>query len=353
MMLFYVAFLIISLYFLLNKNNALLKSNKKLGSNYKISVIIPARNEEKNIEKILNSIRNQTLKVHEIIVVDDASEDNTAKVVEKFQEVKLIQLEDSPKQGWNGKSWAIWNGYLNSSGELLLFVDADVELEREAIETLVEKFNKYKGLISVWPYQRFEKFHEHFTLVFNLVIIYMSNLIGTFSKKPKGAFGPVILTSRKDYEYVGGHKAIRDSVLDDIKLGKLYSKSNINVKNFLGGRYIKFRMYPQNLRQLYEGFSKNMASGSISGGFFNLIIAILWTFGIFSALFTFDRYFVYRYFSVVVFLYLLSKNLGDYKWYDYIFFPIHLLFFTVTFFNSLYRKLFLHSVVWKGRKINV
>lgn len=96
-------------------------------------------------------------------------------------------------------------------------MDADVEPEEGAIEVLVEIHKKHPGLISVWPYQRFERFYEHLNLVFNLMIVCASNMLGFPSKRPKGAFGPVILTSRRDYMKTGGHAAIKDSVLEDHK----------------------------------------------------------------------------------------------------------------------------------------
>ncbi|WP_369700801.1 glycosyltransferase family 2 protein [Thermotoga sp. RQ2] len=187
----------------------------------KISVIIPARNEEKNIGKILKLLSIQRVKPHEVIVVDDNSTDRTSAVAENFKDAFerfiLIRLTKDPPKNWVGKTWAIWNGYQNSSGEILIFMDADVEPEEGAIEVLVEIHKKHPGLISVWPYQRFERFYEHLNLVFNLMIVYASNMLGFPSKRPKGAFGPVILTSRRDYMKTGGHAAIKDSVLEDHK----------------------------------------------------------------------------------------------------------------------------------------
>ncbi|KAF2956717.1 glycosyl transferase [Marinitoga sp. 38H-ov] len=351
-MFFYFSFIILSLIFIFNGKRKLLNHNINTNQYQKISIIIPARNEEKNIAKILYSIINQCYKPYEIIVVDDSSTDKTHEIVKNFIdkgfEVKLIRLNSDPPKGWNGKSWAIWNGYLNSKGDYLLFLDADVELNKNALEILINYYMKTNGLISVWPYQKLEKFYEHLIFLFNIIIVHGSNMIR--SNKPSGAFGPVILTSRKNYELTRGHEAIKDSVLEDIKLGQLYVKNNINVSNYLGNNIIKFRMYPNGLSQLFEGFTKNISSGSISGGFINLIIALLWIFSIFHLFFTFN---ILYYFTIVFLLFFISKDLGDFKWYDYLIFPVHLIFFAITFFYSLYRKIFVHTVTWKGRNIDV
>jgi len=103
----------------------------ELQKEYNISVVIPARNEEVNIGKILSALLNQSIKVNEIIVVNDNSSDKTAEIVEHFSKldnrVRLINLLQEPPDGWIGKSWALWNGVLNSSGDLLILFDADVE----------------------------------------------------------------------------------------------------------------------------------------------------------------------------------------------------------------------------------
>lgn len=158
-----------------------------------VSVIIPARNEERNIGKILESLVVQNVQLHEIMVVNDNSTDRTTEIVKdyslRFENVKLVSLEDEPPSGWVDKSWAIWNGVQNSTREVLIFFDADVEPERNAVQILLSLHSLQGGLISVWPYQRFEKFYEHLGMVSNLMAIYASNNFEFLKMKPSGAFG--------------------------------------------------------------------------------------------------------------------------------------------------------------------
>lgn len=226
-----------------------------------VSVIVPARNEELNIAKILTALESQTYKNLEIIVVNDNSTDCTKQIVQKFARVKLVDLPTEPPNGWVGKSWACWNGYLNSSGEILMFMDADVEPSPHAVESLVALYLEHGGLVSVWPHQRFEKFYEHLSLAFNMIVIGSMGSFSIFKTKPMGAYGPVVVVGRREYEDTQGHAALKDGVLEDIKLGKLFLKKVYPVTNYLGGELIKFRMYPQGFKELFKGFAKNMALG--------------------------------------------------------------------------------------------
>ncbi|QIV79285.1 glycosyltransferase [Fervidobacterium pennivorans] len=357
----FFSFLIISAFYYYYSTQRVLHLKEKAfndeklnAENYCVSVIIPARNEEKNLSKLLPLLLDQSVRPYEIIIVDDNSTDNTSVVASSFPNVCVVKLTTEPPKGWIGKSWAIWNGYLNSHGDYLLFLDADVEPSNVFIESLVKIHKKYGGLLSIWPYQRLEKFYEHFTLPFNLMIVYASNNLGFPNKKPSGAFGPVIFTSKKDYQLIGGHEAIKDSVLEDIKLGRLYSEHGLNVSNFLGNHTVKFRMYPLGLKQLFEGFSKNMSSGAITGGWFSFILAILWMFGIYSSMtsiFTFGG--ILRYFVTSIVLYIMAKPTGEYTFYDALLYPMYYAFFLIVFFNSLYLTIFKKEVYWKGRKIDV
>jgi len=96
-----------------------------------ISVIIPARNEERSLPSLLSSLHNQTLKPDEIIVVDDNSEDATAEVADKGG-AKVIHAKALP-EGWHGKAWACWTGAKEAQGEILVFLDADTSVQPDGL----------------------------------------------------------------------------------------------------------------------------------------------------------------------------------------------------------------------------
>ncbi|MCX7796572.1 MAG: glycosyltransferase family 2 protein [bacterium] len=341
---------------LLFKNVEFLKSGMVEDRRFDISVIIPARNEEHNIGKILKTLERQSYKPREIIIVNDNSTDNTELVAASYKNVKVVSLRKEPPSGWIGKPWACWNGYLNSTGDLLLFLDADVELSETALESILKEYIRRGGLVSVWPYQRFERFYEHFTLPFNLIAVCSTDSFSLKGKSmPIGAFGPVLLTSRKDYEDVGGHQSVKDEIIEDLKLGRFYLEKGKNLTNLLGGELIRFRMYPKGVRQLFEGLTKNMASGAIHTGFLNFLLIFLWFTGIYSSFgsFRFNLSYLAYYLLFALQIYILTEKTGDYNIVDAVIYPVYFLFFLLIFVISTVRTIIFKSVVWKGRRIDV
>ncbi len=341
---------------LLFRNIEFLKPGRMKDKSFNISIIIPARNEEHNIGKILETLERQTYKPYEIIIVNDNSTDNTELVAASYKNVKVVSLREDPPPGWIGKPWACWNGYLNSAGDFLLFLDADVELSSNAIESILKEYTERRGMISVWPYQRFERFYEHFTLPFNLIAVCSTNSFSLRRRSiPIGAFGPVVLTSRKDYEDVGGHQSVKGEVIEDLKLGRLYLERGKNLTNLLGGELVRFRMYPRGIRQLFEGLTKNMAFGAIHTGFLNFLLIFLWFTGIYSSFLHSSpslSYLVY-YLLFALQIYMLVRKTGDYNILDAMVYPVYFFFFLLIFVISTARTFIFRSVVWKGRRIDV
>ena len=104
------------------------KFEKKEHQKPKVSIILPARNEEKFIDKCLISLVNQDYTNYEIIAINDSSEDSTGDIIKKYAKKypKVIPVDAKPKpEGWMGKNWAYAEGYKKASGDLLLFTDAD------------------------------------------------------------------------------------------------------------------------------------------------------------------------------------------------------------------------------------
>ncbi len=108
----------------------------------KVSVIIPARNEERFISTCLTTIRKQDYPNYNIIAIDDSSTDRTAHLMKEHasQDNKITFVEAGPKpDGWAGKNWACYQGYIRSDGDLLLFTDADTDYAKNVISSAVSK----------------------------------------------------------------------------------------------------------------------------------------------------------------------------------------------------------------------
>ena len=190
-------------------------------SSLKVSIIIPARNEEKTLSFLLSSIQSQTVKPHEVILVNDQSEDGTEAIGRQFG-VKIINTESLP-EGWLGKNWACYRGAKNASGNLFLFLDADTAFEPGGLERLLACYLKYKGVVSVEPYHKIKKFYENFAVYFNIILMGSMNVFTPlqFKLKPIGAFGPCLLCDRETYFSIDGHSSTKDKIMEDLELGKI------------------------------------------------------------------------------------------------------------------------------------
>ncbi len=329
---------------------------------HSLSVIIPARNEEKRIVPLLESLRSQSVRPSEVCVVDDSSTDQTAEIVKKHG-YRVVQCPILP-EGWTGKSWACWNGVHSTEGELLLFLDADVTLKKDALERLLFEYERTGGLISVQPFHLMSRFHEYFSAFFNMIVMMSMRSFSFFGKwiQPLGAFGPVILCSRKDYLIVGGHERIRTSILEDVELGQAFIAQRIPVTPKGGRGSISFRMYPEGFRTLTEGWGKNFASGASKTDLVTLVSMIVIITGWISILIGFAQlpvqpfhwahiYYPVAYICAVFELRWLWSKIGSFGYVSAILFPVHLLFFVGIFFVSMFFTMKKKRVHWKGRTV--
>jgi 4,4'-diaponeurosporenoate glycosyltransferase len=327
-----------------------------------VSVIIPARNEEHSLPFLLSSLQSQTLKPSEIIVVDDNSEDATAEVAAKGG-AKVIHAKKLP-EGWHGKPWACWTGAQEAQGEILVFLDADTSVLPDGLLKIVGAYAEKKGLVSVQPYHTMEKLYEELSAIFNIIVMAGLNAFTILGEKvkPSGVFGPCLVIGKDDYFTVGGHKKVKDTVLEDIAIGQLYKKEDFVIRCYGGKGTISFRMYPHGIMQLMEGWSKGFAEGAEGISLGMLLMIILWVAGgagdiriLLKALLTGDNVvlllagLLYIFYAVQI--YWMLFRVGNFKFFTALLFPVPLLFFIMLFCYSLVLKIFKKRVTWKGRTL--
>lgn len=348
--------------FILFAQFPILKTKRSPSSDYKISIIIPARNEEENIALLLEDLMRQKSTIHEIICVDDCSTDETYKIASSF-DVKTIAIDEKPAD-WEGKAWACQVGGDAARGDILLFLDADVRLRENAIASLIHSYHENKCVISVQPYHKTEKYYEELSFFFNLIQIGGNGTSVGFMKENAGLYGPVILIDRETYNAIGGHLPAKNSIVDDLALTKALKKKGYPFKLFMGGENISLRMYGDGLKSLMEGWAKNYATGASRTPIFIFILVFLWiSSSMSSALFLIKStiYFDPIYFSIALFSYFcwvlelfrISYRIGSFKKTTILLFPVYLAFFLLVFFVSLFKKIFRLNVTWKGRKIKL
>lgn len=215
-----------------------------------VSVIVPARNEAARLPALLASLARQMRSAQEMIVVDDQSEDATARIAEEMGATVLASGE--PPSGWTGKTYACRRGADVAHGTWLLFLDADVTLQPAAIAALAS-YAEQQGLdgVSIYLQQRCESFWERLLLPFG----YATYFVGARPSAPR-ANGQCILISAAAYRRCGGHAAIRGSVIDDVALARRCRQAGVTLRMARGEALGAVRMYT-GLSSIWQGFSKN------------------------------------------------------------------------------------------------
>jgi glycosyltransferase involved in cell wall biosynthesis len=235
----------------------------------RVSVIVPARNEEACLGACLQSLVSQNNATQndgtplEIIVVDDHSTDRTRAIASSFssQQVRVIEAGSLPA-GWTGKNNAVVAGSKAAHGEWLLFTDADtIHLPGSLARSLEEAKRRGAALLSYSPEQIVNTPWEKAVMpvIFaELAASFRPSQVSDPSSPAAAANGQYILITREAYDAVGGHAAIAGNLLEDVALARAVKQSGRKIFFRYGGDGVRTRMY-RNFTQLREGWTKNLA----------------------------------------------------------------------------------------------
>ena len=237
-----------------------------------ISFIVPARNEAQSVELCIDAISSLAkvlIAIHrdlvvEIVLVDDDSSDQTAQLAAG----RGARVVSAPRiaQGSNGKACACDFGSRSTTGELLVFVDSDVQVA-QGLSDLIKSVGAQKyDLISVQPFHVAVGIVESMAILFNAVSLMAATFPCRRTNAPRVVFGPVLITTRASYEAVGGYARVATHVVEDIALGSNYRLANKTMAIRSGRKFASFRMYRGGFGALAEGFSKNIAFGARAVG---------------------------------------------------------------------------------------
>ncbi|MBP6016524.1 MAG: glycosyltransferase [Candidatus Promineofilum sp.] len=194
----------------------------------KVSVLIPARNEARNIERCVNSLLAQDYPDLEVLVLDDESTDGTGAMVAAIAagEPRLKLLAGRPlKSGWTGKNWACAQLAAKAGGDLLFFTDADTYHHPRTLRELVTALEGEKAdLLGGFPRQEVGTWGEKFIVPFFSWVIYCFTplTLGYRLKTPavSTAVGQALLFRRTAYDAIGGHRAVRAAIIEDLALAR-------------------------------------------------------------------------------------------------------------------------------------
>lgn len=259
-----------------------LKAQPIIAEQPQLAIIVAVRNEEDDLEKALQSLCNINYNNHRLIVVNDRSTDRTAEILQKFDHPKLeiITLDTLP-DGWLGKNNALYQGYLASTEEWILFTDADVEFHPDAISrafSYVEKHNL--DHLSILPDVRSRSILLNSVLAtFGLMLMTVMRPWEARNPKRSGfvGVGAFNLVKRTAYEKVGTHVKIKLNPVDDAKLGQNIKRAGLRQDVLSGEGLICLEWY-KNVKQFRDGLMKNsfaMSRYSVFKTLFDILGALL------------------------------------------------------------------------------
>ena len=252
-----------------------------------VSLVIPARNEARNIERCVRSALDARYPRLEVIAVDDHSTDDTGAILRRLAsgDARLRVVVPPPlPPGWFGKQWACSAGAEASAGELIGFFDADTEQSPDLVARVVNAIrSRGAELLTVAGSQELGSFWERL-LQPQVFAIMLTRYGGTESvndscrASDKIANGQCIFVWRQAYQDTGGHGAVRDKVAEDLAMAQLYFKAGRRSFLVLGMTQLSTRMYTS-LRELVAGWGKNLYAGGRDsapfGAFGRLIYPLL------------------------------------------------------------------------------
>ncbi len=345
---------------------SLLPAEKPGKASAAISIIIPARNEETNITRLLESIQQQSSPPLETIVVNDGSTDNTASIASQLG-ARVVDVEALP-DGWMGKPWACQQGAYaanSAAGDWLLFLDADLILEPSALHALSQVCAGSDQVHSVCPHHVIKHPYEQLSAYFNVLMLAGVNAFGIGKSATDNAalFGQCLLISQKHYQQVNGHETVKDKALENFHLAHQFKQLGIQCSCYLGKGLIHMRMFPNGIGELWSSWKKGFTNGAAHTAPRALLLSSLWISGmmltIVCLILSFTSYASNLFILVTALAYLIYacqslrvfKLAGTFSAWNALFFPLSLLFYQTLFFSALIDKKRGKTTNWKGRAI--
>nr|WP_320021384.1 glycosyltransferase family 2 protein [uncultured Draconibacterium sp.] len=279
-----------------------------------ISILIPARNEEQNIGRLLEAIKKQNWQNFEVLVYNDQSTDKTEQIVEAIakedKRFRLINPEGLPN-GWLGKNFGCYSLAQEAKGTYFLFLDADVHISDSIVAGTVAKIKKHNlGLLSIFPKQNMYTLGEYITIpIMNFILLSLLPLVFVrilpFSSMA-AANGQFMLFDAKTYRNNQPHQTFRDNKVEDISIAQSFKKNGIRIACLSGNASISCRMY-SSFNDALNGFSKNVIMFFGNSGLLAVLFWLITTLGFIPVLITLSSKFVFAYLIMLVAIRLFTS----------------------------------------------
>lgn len=322
-----------------------------------VSIIIPARNEEQNLPRLLQSIAGSATRPAEVLVVDDGSGDNTAAVAASLG-ARVLPSTAKP-DGWTGKAWACFQGAQKATGELFLFLDADTYFLPGGLDRMIACWlhtRNPRTVVSLLPYHAMNAGYEQLSLFFNVLMAAGAGGFGAAST-PR-LFGQSLLISRDTYFAAGGHAAVRGEVLENLRWAGTLRDCGAHILCFGGNSTLHMRMFPEGFGQMTESWAKAFLQGAADSGRWIVLLSVVWISALWSTTLLLiaardccrlSLVMVYLLFSLQIGW--IARRLGNYQIFTCLLFPLPLAYYCVVFGRAAAWRALGRKAVWRGREV--
>jgi len=336
----------------------------------RISVCVPARNEERGVEACLQSLLNQDYSNFEVIVINDHSTDNTAGIMQalaqEYSHLKVLEGINLPED-WLGKPFALHQAFKVSQGEYLLFTDADLVFKSTALNTAVHVMRERKlDVLTLMPKAEFGSFWEQAVqpVIFGFIasLTRFKNVNNPGHKSAMG-FGAFLMFQRAAYEKIGGHEAGKADVLEDVLIAKRAKRAGLKLLVADGKQLFSIRMY-FGLKEIWFGWQKNMflaMNESVVKATYNIFVVLgfLFTPYIILAINIFEQ--IGWFWIGLAMASVVLVSAAAYKTCDELglhrnaaaLFPLGALVMAAIMANSMFQTLVRKKTEWRGRVYSV
>jgi glycosyltransferase involved in cell wall biosynthesis len=331
----------------------------------RVSIIVPARNEEATIAPVLQQLLSLDYKNYEVIAVDDRSTDRTGEAMdqvaasgETLARLKIVHVEKLPPR-WMGKSHAMWTAANAADGDWLLFTDADVFFKPDVLRrALAYGEAESADHVVLFPRMIMKSVGERMMISFFQTMFVFGHRpwkVADPKTKDHMGVGAFNLIRKSVYEAVGTYEALRFEVLDDMKLGKVVKTAGFAQRNVFGHDLISIR-WGHGAIGIVNNVTKNffavmsfqtwrMLASSFAVGFLNLMPFV----GIFAAHGWARLPFALALFCMFA-IYVGMSGLSDVRPYYFLLHPFSSILFVYAMLRSMFLTLGQGGVVWRGTK---
>ncbi len=221
------------------------------GKSPRVSIIVPARNEEDDIEQTLLRLLALDYDNYEVIAVDDRSSDRTGEIIARLARskdahgiLKVISIEALPS-AWVGKTHAMWTAAQQATGDWLLFTDADVQFKPDSVRRAIAYAEAERAdHVVLFPRMIMKQPGEKMVTAFFLTLFVFGHRpwkVANPRTRDHMGVGAFNLIRRRVYESIGTYQALRMEILDDMKLGKVVKNAGYAQRNVFGADLISIR----------------------------------------------------------------------------------------------------------------